>query len=52
MFFTGLDLSDLGNIVAVHEDTEKDTGRKAFVLRKFLMDWQESFNVIEKVLTI
>ncbi|WAR20189.1 ECH1-like protein [Mya arenaria] len=48
LFTAGLDLTDLGTVIALKEDAELDVARKAFKLRKFLTDWQESFSAIEK----
>ena len=50
--FKGLDLSDLGSIITIREDQDADIGRKAFQLRKFLTNWQESFSAIEKVVIV
>jgi len=45
----GLDLSDLGTVMALREDSDLDVGRKAFKLKQFLTNWQESFTAVEKV---
>ncbi|KAL4237790.1 putative enoyl CoA hydratase [Mactra antiquata] len=48
IFTAGLDLTDLGTVIALREDSELDIARKAFKLKKFLTVWQENFNAIEK----
>ncbi|XP_045169189.2 delta(3,5)-Delta(2,4)-dienoyl-CoA isomerase, mitochondrial-like isoform X3 [Mercenaria mercenaria] len=48
IFTAGLDLMDLGNVIAIRESEKTDIGRKAVQLRKFLTNWQENFSQIEK----
>lgn len=48
IFTAGLDLTDLGAVIAIREDPDTDLARKAFKLRKFLSNWQENISQIEK----
>lgn len=48
LFTAGLDLTDLGTVIAIREDPDLDMSRKANKLRKFLTKWQEDFSQIEK----
>ncbi|XP_060576555.1 delta(3,5)-Delta(2,4)-dienoyl-CoA isomerase, mitochondrial-like [Ruditapes philippinarum] len=48
IFTSGLDLTDLGTVIAIRENEDIDVGRKATQMRKFLTKWQEDFNQIEK----
>ncbi|XP_052273203.1 delta(3,5)-Delta(2,4)-dienoyl-CoA isomerase, mitochondrial-like isoform X2 [Dreissena polymorpha] len=48
IFTAGLDLTDLGAVIAIREHPDYDTGRRAFKLRQFLTEWQRSFSAIEK----
>jgi hypothetical protein len=50
--FSGLDLTDLGTVIAIRENEDIDVGRKATQMRKFLTKWQEDFNQIEKVINV
>lgn len=48
LFTAGLDLTDLGSVIAIRENADLDLARKAFKMRKFLTNWQQNFNSIEK----
>ena len=45
---SGLDLMDFGQNLMANFDSE-DVGRKAYKIRRFIQDFQETFTSIEKV---
>ncbi|KAK3578485.1 hypothetical protein CHS0354_007738 [Potamilus streckersoni] len=50
LFTAGLDLMDLGHIMALMDDPDTDMGRKALKIRQLLVEWQQSFTAPEKCL--